>query len=578
MARHTKIALPILAALAASLSACGNGSGADDGVVDSGPDDTDGADAGADGGGFGPASLDDVDVTWTPCPLYEGAEGADGGLAECATVEMPLFWDADDGRTFEVRAKRLLAQGESTGQLWLLHGGPGASGVIDFPPWMEEIAAAHPTLDVYTLDPRGTGYSEYASCPDQEAAASAGSTAITPEEAPACAEHLESALGDRLSVMGTTPAAMDLAALVHHTREDGKRVLIWGGSGGTFWANRYLLMYPGGADGVILEGIEPADGSLVFQDEYSSRIATEILTRCAGDAVCGAKLPDPVAALTALYGELDAGHCPIGIDSLLLAQLIDYLEYYHPFNAFIPSIVYRLERCDTGDVDAIVHLFNTLFPTDTGEALPEFSQVLFFNEVCSELWDHASFADDEALVAYLDGVYEDDLVPTRKGYDRNDVCLAWPRYEDARDDQFAATDVPLLMLEGELDPATPRAFAAEVEARYTGPHQTFVAMPSSGHNVIGGAPTATGDCGQELFDAFLDDPTAALDTSCTAERLPLDFENGYGYAPYMYGTADCFENEAAKARGKAPRELEARLAEIGREISRALGRTPSVHR
>jgi pimeloyl-ACP methyl ester carboxylesterase len=568
MTRHPKIALPILSLLAATLAACGGGSDADD----------TGADAGADGGGFGPASLDDVDVTWTPCPLYEGAEGADGGLAECATVEMPLFWDADDGRTFQVRAKRLLAPGESTGQLWLLHGGPGASGVIDFPPWMEQIAAAHPALDVYTLDPRGTGYSEYASCPNEEAATSAGGAELLPSEAPACAEHLESQLGDRLSVMGTTSAAMDLAALIHHTREDGKRVLVWGGSGGTFWANRYLLMYPDGADGVILEGIEPADGSLVFQDEYSSEINEEILSRCADDAVCGVKLPDPTAELTALYGELDAGHCPIGVDSLLLAQLLDYLVYYHPFNAFVPSIVYRLERCDSGDIDAIVHLFNALFPTETGESLPSFSSVLFYNETCSEIWDHSSFADNGALVDYLDGVYMDDLVPTEKGYARNEICQAWPKYEDARDDLFAATDVPLLMLEGELDPATPHAFATELEALYTGPHQTFVTMPSSGHNVNGGAPTATGDCGAELFDAFLEDPTAPLDTSCVGERLPLDFEGGYGYAPYLYGTADCFENVSAKARGALPPVLRLRLEEIGRQLARALGRTPSVHR
>ena len=567
----TRLLSTLLFALAAAgLAGCdADGSG---GPSDSGVEEDAGADAGADSGPD-PATFDDVEVTWFPCSLHEGA---DDGLAECASTPMPLFWDADDGRTFTVYAKRLLAPGESDGQLWLLHGGPGASGVIDFPPWMEQLVLDHPTLDVYTLDPRGTGYSEFAGCPDQEDEASAGGAEITPGEAPACAAYLEETLGDRLSVVGTTPAAMDLAAYVHHTREDGKRVLIWGGSGGTFWANRYLLMFPGGADGVVLEGIEPADGSIAFQDEYADRIGREILTQCADDAVCGEKLPEPVAALTDLYAALDGGHCPIGIDSALLALLVDYLEYYHPLHALIPSLVYRLTRCDDGDVAAIVQLFEVLFPQETGEALPSMSTVLFYNEMCSEIWDHASFADDAALVAYLDSVYADSIVPTGKGYDRNEICQAWPVYADARDDLFAETGVPLLMLEGVLDPATPHDFAVALADRFDGPSQTFVSMPRTAHNVLGGSPTADGDCGLSLFDAFIEDPEASLDTSCAEDVLPIDFTTACGLAATLYGTADCFENEPAETAAGASPPLDPRVELALRKAARAIA--AALHR
>ncbi len=43
-------------------------------------------------------------------------------------------------------------------------------------------------------------------------------------------------------------------------------MLIWGGSGGTYWAQRYLQVYPDQADGVVLEGIAGPQSSLATQD------------------------------------------------------------------------------------------------------------------------------------------------------------------------------------------------------------------------------------------------------------------------------------------------------------------------
>ena len=73
-----------------------------------------------------PYPIGEQTAIWEPCSLHEGE---DDGRAECATLELPLFWnDQDDGRTLGIRAKRLRAKGESEAQLWLLAGGPGQSG------------------------------------------------------------------------------------------------------------------------------------------------------------------------------------------------------------------------------------------------------------------------------------------------------------------------------------------------------------------------------------------------------------------------------------------------------------------
>lgn len=71
-------------------------------------------------------------------------------------------------------------------------------------------------------------------------------------------------------------------------------------------------------------------------------------------------------------------------------------------------------------------------------------------------------------------------------------------------------------------------------------------FPYSPHNVISGSPLSheayAQHCGEQLFYAFLQDPTGALDTSCVAEVAPLDFE-GLVYGPYVFGTEDYWENK-----------------------------------
>ena len=296
------------------------------------------------------ADFEDLSVEWERCSLRPGAND---GLAECAEVTMPLRWEfPEDPGTFKTVAKRLLSVGDDAqGQVWLLAGGPGDSGTLTFPDFMLGLRDADLGFDVYTLDARGTGGSEWLGCPDQETESSELGVQISAGEIDACADYVEQTYGDRLDIYGATHAALDLAALIHHTREEGKNVLIWGFSGGTFWAQRYLQFFPSQADGVVLEGIVPPDGSLVFQDEYFDLIGRQLLDDCATDAFCASKLPDPEATLLALLDKLDQGHCPIlETSSPDFIALIARLNYFNPTHEFVPALIYRVDRCSPQDV------------------------------------------------------------------------------------------------------------------------------------------------------------------------------------------------------------------------------------
>jgi len=488
-------------------------------------------------------AIHDVVVDWQPCSLIDGQ---DDGMAECAMVEMPLFWGDDDGQIFETYAKRLVNPGRTpSGQLWLLHGGPGAAGTIGLASWMQEIHADQPSLDVYTLDPRGTGYSEFLECPDQQSVTSEQGSWVTLDELPACVEHVEEHYGDRLQVYGATSAAIDLAALMAAAEIEGVDKLIWGGSGGTYWSQRFLQLFPDSADGVVIEGIVPPNESLVFQDEYDEKIAHRVLELCTEDPFCTDKLPDPEATVAELLVKLDEGHCSqLGMDATSLRSFVRTMDYYHVTMAMVPALIYRLDRCDGDDVDAIVSFYYALWGSEGDPR--ESSTLLFFNEGYSELWEHESFADNSELLAYLDDVHADGTFTMGLGYDRNDYYLGWPRYSDPLDDTWAESDVPMLMLQGELDPSTPLFFAQDVGDHFDGDHQHWTVFPYSPHNVISGSPLShehsAEHCGERLFYDFLMDPQGELDTGCVDQVARLDFE-GLVYGPYIFGTEDYWENK-----------------------------------
>lgn len=304
----------------------------------------------------GPYPLDVVDVTWAPCSLYEGA---DDGLAECATVAMPLDWEAPDERAFEVRAKRLLAGGEAHVQLWLLDGGPGAAGTYDFPDFMEYLRGIYPGVDLYTLDHRGTGHSGRLSCPEQESPDSPSGEGIATTEYDACLDYLRAERADDLPVLTSSQSAIDLAALIHASAEDGKRRVVFGGSYGSYWAQRYLLIYPEQVDGAIISGIFPADGSVVYYDEHNDRVGEQLFVDCGEDPACAAKLgDDPWGRLREVLEKVEGGHCTdLGLDRPFASLMMAYMMYSRSMASLVPAFAYRLDRCEPADEQVIYNVY-----------------------------------------------------------------------------------------------------------------------------------------------------------------------------------------------------------------------------
>lgn len=495
--------------------------------------------------------IEGIAVEWEECSLNEGE---DDGLAQCTVVEMPLFWnDIEDGRTLGVRAKRLLAQGESEAQLWLLAGGPGQAGTWDMPGYMERLQQLYPALDVYTLDHRGTGGSGRLGCPEAEDEESTGGTSISSAEMPACVEYLLDEWGDGLNGITTSDSAVDVAALIEASRQEGKKVFVEGGSYGTYWAQRYVQIFPDQADGVILAGIFPADGTVIWYDEMTNDVAHDFMDLCGADPFCSSKLgADPWSRLGSLLEDMESGHCTQnGITKDLVRTLFAYLMYWGTTNIVVPAATYRLERCEPEDVQAILSMYDYLFGDGGTWDLESYSILLQNHIQFSEMWEHPDF-DGVNLGEYLTEIYDEGYVIKNGGPTKLIMRNGWPIYDDELwDDGWGESDVPMLMLQGRFDPATPVAEASRVGDHYCGEHQHYVEFPHAAHGTLGSTPTSEGeDCGYELLVAFMKDPEGPLDTSCVDDVAVTDFTGDAELAQAVFGTDDLWEDDAA-AKGPA---------------------------
>jgi len=72
------------------------------------------------------------------------------------------------------------------------------------------------------------------------------------------------------------------------------------------------------------------------------------------------------------------------------------------------------------------------------------------------------------------------------------------------------TDIPALLIEGDMDPITPPPLAKAILPGFA--NGTYVEFPYAGHG-----PSRSVDCAGDMLNAFFDDPTAEPDLACVNE-------------------------------------------------------------
>jgi pimeloyl-ACP methyl ester carboxylesterase len=485
--------------------------------------------------GLTPHEYSEGPLAFEPCPadLFPAFLGTAPG-AECSVNRVPLRWDAAPTSTLiDVLVRRFVPpSAPAAGQIWMLDGGPGSTGgAFGQKPFLDATVARG--WELYAPVHRGAGASTPLSCPDQEAAASELGAFVSAGEAGACGAALLAQWGPDLAGFTPYEAARDVAHLIARTRRPGVPVFVWGGSYGSYWAQRLLEVAPDLVQGVILEGLVPLDANFESLSTHPDEAARELLRQCADEPRCAQHFgPEgPTGAAAAWVGDVGAGAgcaAAVGITGdesrLAFAHLLINEPGERPL---IAPLLARLRRCSASDQAELRHALGVLrpklappgpvpslrdTPLDPRLRNLRLGQNVFQLELFRPSLDRAALEARELTL-----------------FASNALSLAfaaehdvWPRLE-AKPPPAAASSVPMLLFAGKLDGQSPYSWSRRVAAAYAGPNQTLVTFEQAGHMTFSYAWTPEGrNCTFDLMGAFLEAPTRPLDLACVAAVKRLD--------------------------------------------------------
>ncbi len=442
-----------------------------------------------------------------PTAVEQACPDALPSRARCGTVTVFENRARGEGKTIALAYVVLPPSSPSeleSEPVFVLAGGPGQAATQLAGPGSGALARLNQSRPLVFVDQRGTGASNGLHCrPSGLSEMLEGPW--NPNNAAVLDECIASLPADLTQY--ATPAAMD-------DLDDVRRALgypminLWGGSYGTRAGLAYLRQHGEHVRSAVLWGVAPLGHPFPRTFGPSGQVALErLMTDCQADPGCRALLPDGLAtverisaALEAEPAELmvrdprDGREAPVRLTRDVFTEGLRLALYDVSWSAGLPAM---LAAADRGDYQPLMAL---LVPLGVG-LLTEIHFGMFLSVSCAEDVHLLTEADLEATRRTFVG--DGLMVGLRQ------ACERWPRA--TLPDGYLSpvtSDVPVLLMAGELDPVTPPSTAALAAEHLS--HARVVTFPNVAHSTS----NAEG-CEAELAARFIDEPDpAALDTGC----------------------------------------------------------------
>lgn len=442
----------------------------------------------------------------------------------CGSVTMPEDPDAPAGRSIDIRYAVVpaVARNKQPDPLFVFAGGPGQAASDIIAQTMPVFAELNARRDIVYVDQRGTGRSNALACPEESGARADFAAGFDPSHQLARLHDCLKTLPGDTRQYATWIAVRDIDAV---RRQLGAgRINLLGGSYGTRAALEYLRQFPQHVRSVVLDGVAPPDMALPAAFAVDSDASLAALVRaCAADARCAARFPDAAAQIDALLARAATGFDitladplsgagqRVHVDRRVMATLLRTPLYLPALGAVLPQ---ALLQAAAGDFRALAAL--TLAVTDrTGNRL---AAGMHFAVICAEDMPRIGPAQRSAAAATRFGtVFIDQYA---------EACAPLPtRPVPAAFYDVPRSDVPVLVLSGGLDPATPPRHGASVAERLG--NARHVVAPALGHGVM------RQGCAPRLITRFVRDADhRSLDDACLQQiPVPAFFEPVEPVAP-----------------------------------------------
>jgi pimeloyl-ACP methyl ester carboxylesterase len=401
-------------------------------------------------------------------------------------------------------------------------GGPGYPSIGSAYAYRFLLGKLHRRHDLIVMDNRGTGSSGAIACPALQRGLGNYVDAVA-----ACARKL----GPVANAYGTAAVADDLHAILRGLGVT--TVDVYGDSYGSYAAEVFTIRYPGQVRAAIFDGTYD-NGFSPFETEASATLRTSWVRLCRRAGAC----PDILGAIGRFDRRLavhplrgqgrdaDGNVVHVDLTARAFAQLVADATYSDTVFRDLPAAMRSLRG---GDAAPMLRLAAEDASSNAAGGSPSgYSAGDYMAVSCHDYptaWDpSADLATRRAQLAaataalprdvfapfpfkvWLGSLYESELV---RG------CLKWPAptVPDPPFPRGSRPNVPVLVLGGEFDQATPPADAKAVARAF--PDSTFVEVRNAGH------VTATWDyqgCASGIARHFLR-MLSAGDTSC-ASRMP----------------------------------------------------------
>ncbi len=461
--------------------------------------------------------LSDADVSLTPAPCDLDVPDT----TTCGIAEVPSDWSTPGSDTTEVFYALLPAPtGQSDGTVIPFMGGPGESitAVIDkFVPFAASLA----DRDTLIVDVRGAGRSDALSCAVFENAAEFAAGDEQVRQVGECGQQLE----ERRNDYTTAASVMDIEAIRRALDLEPPSVI--GFSYGTWMAQVYTHLFPNEVQGAVLDGAFPIDQDPWAEDVPNS-FESVLELRCERTGACPGGAEAVAASIRKVAADLDAQPVDLADSSQDLTEgVFASILQFALQGEDIATVVTTVESAASGDYEALSAVASDALrvPAQDTSAV---SLALNAAVSCNDYVAPFDLADDlDARRADYDRRLEQLPADAfgwfspqgwlESSWEQGDMCLSWPAPDIAPELRAPrgedGPDVPVLVVNGDLDLQTPLAGARKVAGAF--PNSVLVVVPNAGHVAY-----PVSDCAAALETAFLLDPTLPPADACTDAPVP----------------------------------------------------------
>ncbi|MFA0923517.1 alpha/beta hydrolase [Xanthomonas fragariae] len=445
-------------------------------------------------------------LQFSPCTLSSGS--AAGNIqAQCASLRVPENPNAPKGRSIALKIAWLESDagaGSAPDPVFFIAGGPGQSATEVSVMAAAALREVRKKRDIFLVDQRGTGGSHPLRCETADGAPLQATMSSSPEQLTAyarqCARGLQGHSDPRYYT--TAEAIGDLDAV--RAALGAPRIDLVGVSYGTRVAQHYAKRYPAHTRVIVLDGVASSD--LVISGEFARTFEDALILQseqCRAIPACRARFPGDVRTQ--------------------LRTVMDRLKTESPEVEYRDVRTNAIKR-DRVTADAVVGLaFTFSYAPQSAALLPlvldeaaagryaplmalshmdmQINQPMQWSVVCAEDADRYRPAPEHQALLLGETVPRSVFA----------ACPVWPAGKRA--DDFTAplrSQVPALLLSGQLDPVTPPRYADVVLKGL--PNGRHLVAPGQGHSVM-----ALG-CIPKLMAQFMETANAsALDAHCVAD-------------------------------------------------------------